>query len=94
MSLARPSELDISPELVEAVERFPTARVVAHCGQSFPISPFDLYATCPSCGARFKVRAFSAHPELEDLFDAFFQWLQTPDAARLAAQRQQVLQEE
>ena len=94
MSLAKPSELDISPELVDAVERFPTARVVDHCGRSFAISPFDLYATCPSCGTRFKVRAFSAHPDLEDLFDAFFRWLQDADASRLAARRQEALKEE
>ena len=91
MSLLRPPDVEISPELVEAVESFPTAREVTHCGQSFEVSPFDLYATCTVCAARIKVRGFSAGPDLEDLFDAFFTWLKKPDATGLAARRQEAL---
>jgi hypothetical protein len=88
MAQVQTPAIDVSPELLEAVESFPTAREVTHCGSAFSVSPLDIYATCPTCGTRLKVRAFSAGPDLEDLFDAFLTWLNDPAAARIAAQRQ------
>jgi hypothetical protein len=83
--------VDISPELLEAVAAFPLYRDVSHCGSSFRVSPFDFYATCPTCGTRIKVRSFSANPELEDVFDAVFAWMNQPGAAELVRGRQQAI---
>ena len=87
-------EIEVSHELVEAVESFPTSKDVNHCGQTFTVSPFEIYATCPACGARIKLRSSSAHMELEDLFDAFFTWLRKPEAGRLVADRQRQIEDD
>lgn len=94
MSIANTPDLEISQELLESVENFPSAREVAHCGQTFLISPLETYATCPGCGVRIKVRSFTAALEIEDLFDAFAEWLANPDAARIIHDRQQQLAED
>jgi hypothetical protein len=86
--------VDISDNLIEAVRSFPTEKHVDHCGTEFTVSPVDLYATCPQCGTRIKLRAFSAHPELADLFDAFFEWLNQPSAETLSKGRRDELREE
>lgn len=91
MQLKRDTYLPITSDLIDAVKTFPMAREVHHCGQTFHISPFDIYAVCPSCRAQIKVRSFSAAPELEDLFDAIFEWMTQPGAAELARQRQEVI---
>lgn len=75
--------------LTDAVAALPLAREVAHCGAAFAVSPFDLYATCPACGTRFKVRAFGAVSEIEDVFDAVFAWMNQPGAADLVQKRRQ-----
>lgn len=85
---------DVSPELLDAIGSFPVSRDVEHCGTRFAISPFDLYALCPTCGTRIKVRAFGAIPEIEDLFDAFFEWMNRPGAASVAHNRMQMLAEQ
>lgn len=41
---------------------------------------FDIYAECPQCGTRLKLRAYSAIEEMEDIFDAVFQWSLKPGA--------------
>lgn len=83
---------EIPAELMEAIESFPTAREVVHCGKSIRVSPFDIYADCPACRARVKVRGYSGVPEIEDLFDAFFAWLSRPEAKVIASNRIQALQ--
>lgn len=85
---------EVSPELLDAIESFPVSRDVEHCGTRFAISPFDLYAVCPTCSSRIKVRSFGAVPELEDLFDAFFTWMNRPGASALAQNRMQSLAEQ
>src|SRR4051812_15079697 len=86
---ARP---DISPELVDAIKSFPVRRTIEHCGSTFTTSPFDIYADCPTCGARIKVRSFGAATEIEDVFDAVFEWMSDPAAREAAARRQQVIE--
>ena len=85
---------DISGDLIEAIRCFPLQRHVTHCGQPFQVSPFDIYATCPKCRARIKVRSFAAVSEIEDIFDAVFEWLTQPDAMRIAQERQRVIAED
>jgi hypothetical protein len=91
MPTQRTAPVDVSPELLDAIASFPVVREVTHCGATFRVSPFDIYATCPACGARLKVRSFAAGPELEDIFDAVFAWMAQPGAAELVRRRQQEL---
>jgi hypothetical protein len=94
MQLNRKPDLAIPPGLIEAIETFPLHREVTHCGNTFLVSPFDLYADCPHCGSHIKVRSFSAGTELEDVFDAVFQWMGQAGAADLVRRRQQVLEDD
>lgn len=94
MELKRHTEVVIPPDLLEAVETFPLHREVRHCGETFQISPFDIYADCPRCGTRIKVRSFAGGVEVEDLFDAVFAWMNQPGAEELARRRQDVLQQD
>ncbi len=84
--------VEAASALLDAIRSFPTRRELEHCGCKQIVSPFDLYATCPYCGARVKLRAFSAGYEIEDVFDAVFEWLSQPEAAEAARQRQAALQ--
>lgn len=86
--------LPISPDLIEAIKALPHGRDVTHCGSTFRVSPFDIYATCPHCGQRMKLRSFAAATELEDVFDAVFEWMLHADGAELARRRQEVIREE
>jgi hypothetical protein len=82
------TDVDVPQALLDAIATFPLKREVMHCGQSFEVSPFDIYATCPVCKTRFKVRAFGAVSEIEDVFDAVFGWMNQPGAAEIVRERQ------
>jgi hypothetical protein len=84
----------ISPELVQAIRLLPHRREVRHCGAAFAVSPFDIYATCPHCGQRLKVRSFAATTELEDVFDAVFAWMLHGNGAELARRRQEAIRDD
>lgn len=83
----------VAPELVEAIGAFPLAKRVEHCGDTFSVDPFEIYANCPKCGARIKLRSFSASYEIEDVFDAVFLWMSNPEALEVAKRRQRKLAE-
>lgn len=87
----KPLGADISSELIDAIEAFPTEREFVHCGQTIRVSPFDFYADCPSCGMRVKLRVISGVAEIEDVFDAVFTWMNRAGASRIAAERQKTL---
>jgi len=87
MELKQHPELGLTEDDLQAIRSFPTQREVEHCGAKIVLSPFDFYATCPHCGTRLKVRSFSAHPEIEDLFDAVFEWMNQPGAGEAALRR-------
>jgi hypothetical protein len=89
MSVSKTANPDVSAELIDAIAAFPVSREVVHCGTTFRVSPFDIYADCPVCRTRIKVRSFSAAPELEDVFDAVFAWMAQPGAAEAVRRRQQ-----
>jgi hypothetical protein len=84
----------IAPELIDVIKAFPHRREVRHCGATFTVSPFDVYATCPHCGQRLKVRSFAAATELEDVFDAVFAWMLRGDGAELARRRQEAIRDD
>jgi hypothetical protein len=94
MDLKQRLEIDVSQELLEAIRSFPVLREVDHCGARFKASPFDFYADCPRCGAHIKVRSFSALGEIEDVFDAVFEWMNQPMAEEEARRRQMALKED
>lgn len=79
---------------MEAIRSFPTERVVEHCGKSAVISPFAIYYRCAECDKDVKVRSFAANPELEDVFDAVFEWMTSPEAARVAEERREAIEAE
>lgn len=84
----------VSTELIDAIRSFPVSRETKHCESTFNVSAFDFYATCPDCGERIKLRSFSALPEIEDVFDAVFEWMSDPAAEQLASHRQQIIAED
>lgn len=94
MELKRKQDVEIPPDLIESIEMFPLHREVSHCGETFQVSPFDIYANCPRCGCRIKVRSFAVGSELEDLFDAVFTWMNQPGAEELVRRRRQVIQQD
>lgn len=94
MELKRNPDVEIPPDLIEAIETFPLHRDVTHCGETFQVSPFDIYADCPRCGRRIKVRSFAGDVELEDVFDAVFAWMNRPGSEELVRRRQQVIQQD
>ena len=89
-----PVRVEIPEQLIEALRTFPLEREVEHCGHRWAVSPFEVYANCPHCSSRIKLRAYSAGNELEDVFDAVFEWLRQPCAAKLLDRRQKSLQAE
>ena len=78
----------ISFELIEAIKSFPNQREIIHCDSTFFVSPFDFYAICPKCQTEIKIRSMSAVAELEDVFDAVFEWLTEPKAKEYFEKRQ------
>lgn len=84
----------IPAELLAEIAALPVHREVTHCGTTFAVSPFDVYATCPGCGTRLKVRSFGGSPELEDVFDAVFTWMNQPGAQGAADARRRALAED
>jgi hypothetical protein len=92
--LKRHPGVEISGNLLEAIRSFAVQREVEHCGRRFTVPPFDFYADCPACGARIKVRSFSGGIEIEDVFDAVFEWMSQPRAKGAAKRRQMILEED
>lgn len=88
------SRATVPSGLADALREFPTSRNVEHCGKRFTVNPLTIYAQCPQCHAKIKVRSFSAVEELEDVIDAVLQWMNNPAAAHAAEQRAAELRED
>lgn len=73
--------------ILPAIESFPPTRDVDHCGQIEKVSPFDFYFTCSACQTCIKLRSSGAVCELEDVFDAVFSWVLTPEGSLAAEKR-------
>jgi predicted RNA-binding Zn-ribbon protein involved in translation (DUF1610 family) len=91
MELKRTTTVEIPPELIEAIRAFPLQREVTHCGHTFNISPFDVYADCPHCGKHIKVRSFSGGTEIEDVFEAVFAWMLQNGASEIVSRHQAII---
>jgi hypothetical protein len=89
MELKKELTVEVPAALLEAIRSFPVEREVEHCGAPMVLSPFAFYGQCPQCGARVKVRSFSAGGEIEDIFDVVFEWMNQPRAREAVARRQQ-----
>ena len=92
MQLQTQPRVEVASTVIDAIRSFPLVREVEHCGSKFAVSPLDIYATCPRCGAKLKLRSFSSVPEIEDLFDAVLEWMLQPGAMELARQRQRTIE--
>lgn len=91
MPINKVADVGVSPDLLDAITSLPTTRTVSHCGAEFAVSPLDIYAACPQCGKRIKVRSFAAAGEVEDVFDAVLAWMLQPGAEELARRRQAII---
>jgi hypothetical protein len=94
MELKQQFDPDVSTSLLEAIRSFPVRREVEHCGARFSVPGLAIYADCPRCGTRIKVRSFSGAAEVEDVFDAVLEWLNQPGAEEVAQERRRVLAED
>jgi hypothetical protein len=94
MNLNREQAVDVPAGLLEEIRSFPVKREVEHCERTFCVSPFNFYAECPQCHARIKVRSFSGVTEIEDVFDAVFEWMTRPGAEEIVRRRQQEMKED
>jgi hypothetical protein len=81
----------VSADLLQAIRAFPVRREIEHCGARIAVDPFEFYAVCPHCGSRIKVRSFAATPEIEDVFDAVFEWMNQEGTPEVAKRRQLAL---
>ena len=81
----------VNSKLLEVIRSFPAGREIEHCGARIAAGPFDYHLDCPRCGARIKVRSFSAIPEIEDVFDTVFEWMNQNEARDVADRRQTAL---
>jgi hypothetical protein len=84
----------VSYELIKVIKSFPIQREIKHCDSTFTTSPFDFYAVCPECKVRMKVWSFSGVAELEDAFDAVFEWVAHPKAKEHFEKRQKEIIED
>lgn len=84
-------DLDISFELIEAIRTFPMSQEVTHCGKVFQAPPFDIYVVCPVCEVEIKARKFSSYVEIEDVFDAVFEWMMQPNALAIVKESQELM---
>ncbi len=83
--------VDVPASLLEEIRTFPVKREIEHCSHTICVSPFDFYAECPQCHVRIKIRSFAGAPEMEDIFDAVFTWMNQPGAEEIARRRQQAI---
>lgn len=88
MPVRKAADVPVPQDLLDAIAAVPTARTVSHCGSEFSAPPFDIYATCPVCRARVKVRSFAGAAEVEDVFDAVLAWMLQPGAEDAIRNRQ------
>ncbi len=66
---------------------FPVQRGVQHCGLRFDVPSLAIYADCPKCLTRLKVRCFGGGAEIEDIFDALAKWSMKPGAIDVLIRR-------
>jgi hypothetical protein len=76
------------------IKTLPVRREVTHCKRTWHVSPFDFYTTCPDCGTQIKVRSCSGVTEVEDVFDAVFEWMNQPGAQELVESRQRIIEQD
>src|ERR1051325_6135582 len=88
---APPIPVDVPSGLIEAIRSFPSERIVEHCGKLCAVSPFAIYSDSPHCGSRIKLRLFSGGTEIEDVFDAVFEWMNQPGVDALIRQRRDAI---
>jgi hypothetical protein len=87
-------KIEVPPKLLELIRALSPSREVEHCGAIFEVSAFDIYGTCPECQKRIKVRSFSDGVELEDVFDAVFEWMERTEADEIVERRRQEIRED
>lgn len=92
MNTKHQATIGIPEGLIDAIRSLPVERETEHCGVAFLVSALDIYADCPRCGTRIKLRAFSGADEIEDLVDAVLEWMSDPRAREAAVRRQEQIE--
>jgi hypothetical protein len=82
---------EVSLDLLESIRRYPVEREVSHCGVQWTVPALEFYSICPKCKQPVKLRSYAATAELEDVFDAVFEWMNQPQAEAIANRRRQTL---
>lgn len=64
-------------EAIEQIEKLEHTRSATcpKCENEQEIQRLDIYADCPNCYTHFKVRAFSANIEIEDVIAESLVWI-------------------
>lgn len=76
-------------EIYQALRKLPRFHTITCGGCSAAIRhiPPAIYATCPKCGRRSKMRSYCAGPDIEDIIDLVVIWLGTgPERDAIMAQ--------
>jgi hypothetical protein len=73
--------------VLNAIGALPPIRKVEHCSTSFLAPVFAMYGNCPDCDAQVKMRSFSGELEVEDVFDAVFEWMSSTEGSLAASRR-------
>lgn len=94
MEAEKSRHMEIPSDLIMGIKSFPSQREIQHCGKPFAVPAFDIYAVCPYCRSRIKVRSFSAVTEIEDVFDAVFEWMNRPEMVEVVRRRRQTIKED
>jgi len=68
------SDLFRAIEQIESLEHTRTTNC-PKCSAQKEIQQLDIYADCPNCQTHYKVRAFSANIEIEDVIAESLAWL-------------------
>ncbi len=85
-------DMDPLQYAIDMIEDYPVVRIVEFdChGTKLKVNPLDIYANCPKCSSRVKIRAFSSYPsEVQDLLVKAKEWL---DSANEELAKQLILQ--
>jgi hypothetical protein len=82
-------ELD---DLIEEIRVLPRTKSFTCCGRTMDVSTLDMYAQCPTCGKRSKLRGYGAiGTEIQDVIDAVLRWMGTGQEFERILQRKKAM---
>lgn len=62
--------------IMEEIEALPRTKPFSCCGQTTEVCTLDIYAQCPVCKKKSKLRGYGPiGTEIQDMIDAVLKWL-------------------